>query len=73
VQISNLQETIEFQGRNLNELKEKISDLQRNLEVNGLDNREIKRIAQEKIARNQNFQEIINELTEKLVISLYVL
>ena len=69
MKISSLEETIEFQERNLIELKEKISDLQKNLEVHGLDNREIKRIAQEKIAKNQNFQEIINDLTEKLVIS----
>ena len=65
-QISLLQEKLSLQESDLRTLKDKIFDLQRNLELYSGDNREIKRIAQEKINKTQAFQEKIDDLTEKL-------
>ena len=52
--------------------KEKIASLQERLELNGSDTREIKRIMLEKNTQSREFHEKIADLTEKLVIIIFL-
>lgn len=62
-----MQEALRDSEQNLLEHKERILRLERNSDSIVTDNREMKRIAEDKISKNQDYQEIIADLTEKLV------